>query len=130
MLVFHPCPFPPTKATGAVARGLAYEKKLESYLSPFAAELGWTFYSHPWFYTTKGWISPDFIFETPTGLVILEAKLTYTDWASVQLDKYSRLLPDVQLTAQICKNLTPAAPTPITSFYDLYPGAVWHKYLS
>lgn len=135
------CPHPPTRLNGSKARGCAYEKKVAKQLATICLELGWTLRAQEWILLPPGLIfslncrhlSPDFVLESPSGgVLLLEAKLTYTEDAWPQLYKYETALQAMGhqvSSAQVCRNLTPFAPASVADFEDLYPGALWHLYL-
>lgn len=100
------------RATGSKAAGLAYEKKLGKLLPPEAKHGLWIKFEDAF---GPGWCQPDYIFAWHRRLVVLEAKLSYTEDAWSQLENL--YLPLVSFIAekpaygvQACKWLTPLTP--------------------
>lgn len=82
-----------------------------------------------------GMAQTDFLVQTEGGLVVLEAKLTFTHEAWDQLSfKYVPLLEAVEppsveiIPAQVCKSLTPEidGTVVVEDFSEIRAWAVWH----
>jgi hypothetical protein len=148
-------PYPTTKSSGTRARGITYERRVGRLLRREAAAIGADFRDHEWLrlqpesspaladaqYASVPssddclWLQPDFVIDTPGGLLLFEAKLTFCEAAFDQLERYKRVLTQYGRETRpitpvlVCRNLTPSAPEPITRFDDVVPWAVWHLFL-
>jgi len=117
---------------GTKARGHTYERRVGKELAVLALSRKWTFRNHEWVRAAQGnsiqWFQPDFLLETPEHRLLFEVKLTYQQGAFDQMAEYISILPRGLhvVPVQICRNLTPHAPEPVTCFEDIYPGCVWH----
>lgn len=126
-------PYEYVPQTGTRARGHSYERAVQRHVSSLVDHLGWTLYPHYWVGSGDIWLQPDFIIQTPSCAVVLEAKLTFVN-CNRQLRKYTQLVSaELNLPtwgAQVCRNLTRFAPKHIcTDFWDLEPDCVWHLFL-
>ena len=119
LLWARPCPrpkvIPRAKAkTGTKAQGLGYEKKLVKVL-PVGHHGQWFEFEDA---NGRGFCQPDYFFPHPGRIVVVEAKLSWTQAAVIQLeDLYSPILAKVYgLPVQnvvICKILRRDAPLPL-----------------
>lgn len=128
-------PFPPSRASGTRARGLAYERKVGKFLSRLCAKEEWKLWDHPWFEYNDGirvgYFQPDFIVERPSGNLLIEVKLTYVD-TRVQVQKYLKYLKVIGLVCApviVVKNLTPTTPSFVNDFNEIYPNSVLHLWI-
>jgi len=107
----------PQQGSSSVRRGLAYQRKVENWVTREAAERDWALWVGPWLATPVGICQPDFVLDTGKRVLILESKLTYVDCAG-QLGKYKeaveRALEGVRrsdiIGVQVCRRLTPDTP--------------------
>ena len=120
------------KPSGAKHKGLLYERRVEKHLQAIAEANAWTLHSHRWIEGPHGLLQPDFLIEREgSPSLLLECKLTWTD-STTQLSKYLRALSEMGYSCVpllVCRNLTPAAPSPIHSLEEASPWAAWHLWI-
>lgn len=89
-ILAHRPPFiPQTRATGAKARGVSYERKVLDKLEILAMARGLEYYRSPWFEfhdsTGRRWCQPDAILLSEDTAIIAEVKYQHTADAWFQL---------------------------------------------
>jgi len=115
----------------ASQRGYAYENKVGRVLTKIAAELDWTLWTQQWLKEADKYYCPDFVLIAPSNTgIIVEAKLTWRP-TEEQRTTYETKLLELGYSCcsiTVCKNLKPDTPKHLVvdSFYDIFPGAVWH----
>ncbi len=120
---------PTTRARGAKAEGLKYERALGKTLGPAAkAGMWWEFGDE----SGRRFCQTDLVLAMPEGLMVLECKYTYTEEAWAQLENLylpvlSAATDRFVVGVQVCKNLRRGVQNVVWTLEDAWNSAVMDR---